>query len=240
MKKQKQLSAQPAKSVSDKRYGKQDQSLPTVVQPEQKPTQKYTPEEAKKLILELVIPGGDLSDNLKKLANDLLPKFFHGSEKEKTEVSKKFDEKAVEVMMTLETDTHVALMESFNPQYRGLAKELSTQIIKDYNAATSAEKALSELIASAFIRVIDNSRRLNNDLGGPGLPITENKTKYLSMLSIQIDRANRQFLNALITLKQLKAPTIEMNIKTKNTFVAQNQQINANNPIGSNENNESK
>lgn len=203
---------------------------------------RYTPEEAKKMILELAIPNGDLGGNLKKLADDLLPKLFHGNNRQKREVSKESDKKIIEVMMALEIDTHVALMESFDPHYRGLAKELSTQIIKDYHATTSAEKALSELIANAFIRVIDNSRRLNNDLGSPGTPITENKTKYLSMLSIQIDRANRQFLNALITLKQLKAPTIEMNIKTKNTFVAQNQQINANSPIESskNENNESK
>lgn len=203
---------------------------------------KYTLEEVQKIILEQAIPNGDLMCNLKNLANNLLPKLFYGSEKEKKEISKKSDEKIIEVMMALETDTHVALMESFNSQYRGLAKELSTQIIKDYNATTSVEKALSELIANAFIRVIDNSRRLNNDLGGPGIPITETKTKYLTMLSLQVDRANRQFLNALITLKQLKAPTIEMNIKTKNTFVAQNQQINADNPIESNknENNESK
>ncbi len=225
-----------------KEKAKKEKNKNTLAQTNNAVLKKYTSEEVQKIVLELAIPNGDLMGNLKKLANDLLPKFFHGSEKEKKEVSKKSDEKIIEVMMALETDTHVALMESFSLQYRGLAKELSTQIIKDYNATTSAEKALSELIANAFIRVIDNSRRLNNDLGGPGLPITETKTKYLSMLSIQIDRANRQFLNALVMLKQLKAPTIEMNIKTKNTFVAQNQQINANNPIESNknENNESK
>lgn len=190
-------------------------------------TKKYSPEETKEMLLEMAIPEGDLKTSLKKFGEVLIPKFFHGNEKEKTEALKDLNEKALEVLSSLETDTHVALMESFNPQYRGLAKELSTQIIKDYNATTSTEKVLSELVANAFIRVIDNSRRLNNDLGGPGVSITENKTKYLTMLSLQIDRANRQFLNALVTLKQLKSPTVEMNIKTTNAFVAQNQQINA-------------
>ena len=59
--------------------------------------------------------------------------------------------------------------------------------------------------------------------------ITENRTKYLAMLSKQIDRANRQFLSALTTLKQLKTPSIEMNIKTNTAFVSQNQQINSKN-----------
>jgi hypothetical protein len=39
-----------------------------------------------------------------------------------------------------------------------------------------------------------------------------------------------------MTLKQLKAPTIEMNIRTNTAFISQNQQINANNPIESNKN----
>lgn len=205
---------------------------------------RYTPEEVKKVILEIVMLDGDLGHNLKNLGDEILPKFFYGNEQEKKEALEKLEKKALEVMMALETDTHWALMESFYSQYRGLVKEFSSQLIKDYNCDTIAEKALAEIIANAFIRVIDNSRRLNNQLGDPGggQPITENRTKYLTMLSKQVDRANRQFLNALVTLKQLKVPTIEMNIRTKNTFVAQSQQINTNQPAESskNENNEAK
>lgn len=214
------------------------------VKTEQKLMQKYTPEEVLRIILEDAVPDGDLKGNLKNLSENILPKLFHGGKKEQEEMQDEFNKKALEVLMTLETDTHVALMEAFYSQYRGLAREFSKQLIKDYDCSTHAEKALAEIITNSYIRIIDNSRRLNNDLGNPngGHPINENRTKYLAMISKQIDRANRQFLNALITLKQLKAPNIEMNIKTKNTFVAQNQQINANNPIESNknENNESK
>ena len=66
--------------------------------------------------------------------------------------------------------------------------------------------------------------------------ISDERTRYLGYLSKQMDRAHRQYLSALMTLKQLKAPAIEMNIKTKNTFVAQNQQINATQPTESNKN----
>jgi hypothetical protein len=47
---------------------------------------------------------------------------------------------------------------------------------------------------------------------------------------------------AIATLKQIKSPNVEMNIRTKNAFIAQNQQFNANTPPNpkENENNESK
>ncbi|MDO8557278.1 MAG: hypothetical protein Q7R98_02330 [Candidatus Jorgensenbacteria bacterium] len=189
-------------------------------------TKKYTPEEARKMVLELAMPDGDLRNNLKNFGDNILPELLHGNEKGKKEALEKFKEKAVEVMMALEPDTHVALMESFDSRYRGLAKELSSQIIKDYSCITGVEKALTEVVVNAFIRIIDNSRRFNN-CAEAGEYLSEERTKHLTMLSIQIDRANRQFLNALITLKQLKSPNIEMNIKTKTAFIAQNQQINA-------------
>jgi len=185
---------------------------------------KYTPQKSKEAILEMMRPEGDLEADLKKLGEEILPKFIHGNEKERSEYEDVLKKKGLEVMMTLELETHVALMETFEPRYRGLAKELSSQLIKDYNCLTSAEKALAETIANAFIRVVDNSRRLNNELECRN--ITRERNKYISILSNQVDRANRQFLNSLLTLKQLKAPIIEMNIKTKNTFLAQNQNVN--------------
>ena len=227
MEKQKQLPA-PNKS---------QEALP-VGKPAKKELQKYTPEETRKMLLETSIPDGDLRNNLKILGANLFPKLLHGSEKEGDKALEKYTGKMLEVMIALESDTHAGLMETFYSQYRGLAKELSIQIIKDYNATTSAEKALVEIIVNAYIRVIDNSRRLNIELGGPGQPINENRTKYMAMLSKQIDRANRQFLNSLMTLKQLKAPMIEMNIKTNTAFVSQNQQINV--PQANNETNDPK
>ncbi len=189
---------------------------------------KYTSEETKKTLLERAVVDGDLSNNLRNFGEDLLPKFLEANEKEERKLKDEFNKMAREILFALETETHAALMETFWSQYRGLSKELSTQIIKDYNAVTSAEKALAEVIANAFIRIIDNSRRLNNYLGNPEevTLINEDRTKYLAMLSKQIDRANRQFITAFTTLKQMKSPTLELNVKTKIAFVAQNQQIN--------------
>jgi hypothetical protein len=190
------------------------------------PVKRQTLEEAKKLLLKSRVPDCDLETELKDFAEDIFPKLLHGNKKEKKEGQDKFNEKALGLMRILEVDTHVGLMESFNPTYRGLVHEMSKQIAKEYGVVTCAEKAITEVAVNAFVRVIDNSRRLNNCLEG-GEFITSERTNYLAMLSKQIDRANRQFVSALVTLKQLKTPALEMNIKTKNAFVAQNQQINA-------------
>ena len=47
-------------------------------------------------------------------------------------------------------------------------------------------------------------------------------------MSKHIDRANRQFITALTTLKQIKMPSLAISVKTKAAFVAQNQQLNVN------------
>jgi hypothetical protein len=146
-----------------------------------------------------------------------------------------------EIMTTMSADTHWDLVETVNPSYRGLAIEFTDQIIREYDCKTNSEKALATFIANAYIRTIDNSRRFNS-CAEAGEHLSDERTRYLAMLSKQIDRANRQFLSALTTLKQIKSPVIEMNIRTKNAFIAQNQQINADGTLKTNnsENNEAK
>ncbi len=193
---------------------------------------KYTPEETKEIIIDhCVLPGIDINHTLRILADEVMPKFCGDVKEEQEEAQKRILDEAMNIMRAFETETQVGIMEAVNKQYQSLAKELSRQIIKDYNCKTSIEKTLANNIAHSYIKILDGSRRLNNDLGKPGQEINENRTKYLTMLSKQTDRAQRQFLAALMTLKQIKAPLVEMNIKATNAFVAQNQQINADKKI---------
>jgi hypothetical protein len=202
---------------------------------------KLSNEEVREKIIQVVKFGGELDQSLSDLS-ETMAKFLDGNKQESSEAESKLKDKLDGIMMSLSNDTHWDLIETFNPAYRGLANELTSQLIKEYKCETHSEKALASLSANAYLRIIDNSKRLNNELGGPGTSISENKTKYLIMLSKQIDRAHRQFISSLTTLKQIKSPTIEMNIRTKNAFIAQNQQINSDYPPKStkNENNESK
>lgn len=125
-----------------------------------------------------------------------------------------------------ESESQVALMESLDEKYRGLAKEMTRTIIQEQNCITEIEKSLAELAVNAYIRVLDNSRRINNEFNAG--TITQNRTLYIAQLSKQIDRSNRQYIQAILTLNQIKNPIIRMNIKTETAFISQNQQINNN------------
>jgi len=77
------------------------------------------------------------------------------------------------------------------------------------------------------LRVIDNSKRFNNCYEA-GEYLSKERTNHLSVMSKQLDQANRQFITALTTLKQIKMPSLAISVKTKAAFVAQNQQLNIN------------
>ena len=202
---------------------------------------KYSNEEVKQKILQISKFEGELDQSLKSIGKDIIPKLLDGDEKEKDEAEKKLEEKLGELMISMSADTHWDIIETFRQQYRGLAKELTSQLIQEYGCKTYSEKALATLTANAYIRMIDNSRRFNGCAEAAEY-LSDDRTRYLAMLSKQMDRAHRQFISSLITLKQIKSPAIEMNIKTNTAFVAQNQQINTDYPPKStkNENNESK
>lgn len=152
--------------------------------------------------------------------------------KEPKEELQKF---AYNSLMPLGLETHYPLAETVKDSYRPLVIEVARQIEKEYDCKTPSEKILAETIAGAHIRIINYSRKLNA-LTDEGY-LTAERNGYGNMLSKEIDRAQRHLITALMTIKQIKSPSIELNVKAKTAFLAQNQQINAlNNPILQNEN----
>lgn len=188
---------------------------------------KYDPEETKKILLSQLSFPGSKQNLLKEFSDVLLPACNRGSKKERISASSELCKRSIELLRLFEGESHVGLMETFEERYRMLSSEMTTAMIYEFNCANEAEKALAELIVNAYIRVIDNSRRLNNEL--ETREITSNRNIYIANLSKQIDRANRQFISALLVLKQVKSPQIEMNIKANNAFVSSNQQFNISN-----------
>ncbi len=190
----------------------------------EKEIKKYDPDGAKKQFLTSFHFPCDKKTLLKELTEDIIPKCHDPKDNEHEIAQKRFTEKAMLLLRIFENDSHVGLMETFTEKYQMLSREMTETMIKEYNCTNEAEKALAELAVNAYIRVIDNSRRLNNML--EMRETTQLINGYFSILSKQIDRANRQFISALLTLKQLKSPQIEMHIKSNTAFIAQNQQIN--------------
>ena len=66
-------------------------------------------------------------------------------------------------------------------------------------------------------------------------PITHERNGLYSAFGKEIERASRQYLATISTLKQLKNPPIEINVKAKTAFVGQNQQFNATQEIKTND-----
>jgi hypothetical protein len=185
---------------------------------------KYDTEEAEKIALSAINFPNSKKALLRELIEDIIPKCSDPKNKDKEVANKNFEKKSMMLLRILESDSHVGLMESFNENYRMLSSEMTNSMIKEFDCSSESEKALVSITVNSYIRCLDNSRRLNNELECQN--ITPNRNIYIANLSKQLDRANRQFISAMITLKQMKSPQVEMNIKANTAFVSNNQQIN--------------
>ncbi len=198
--------------------------------------EKMTIEEAKDFIDQIANIPGDPKHIMKKLSEDLLPQINSGKANKK--IYKETEKVIRKALTAFGLDTHYPLVEIVNERYRPLAIEFSRQLIEEFDCKTPSEKALSQIVVNAYLRVLDDSRKYNSCLEA-GKYLSNERTKHLAVISKQLDRSNRQFITALATLKQIKTPLLEVNVKTKTAFISQNQQLNIS-PSDKNENIEPK
>ena len=166
-------------------------------------------------------------ENIDKKAIRLLSLIDEANGKKKDKIvaenSKFFDDFA----RMHEFDKHYLLAESLTPRFSTMAIRMVKSIIKEYDCRTVLEKSLAEIIASSFCRVLHLSTNLNRNLSGDSISISQTFVNYYNFLSKEIDKANRQYLNALTTLQQIKSPSIKVNLKAETAIVGQNQQFNS-------------
>jgi len=120
-------------------------------------------------------------------------------------------------------DTHAALWESVSEKSGPLAMEFSKDLYEEYDCKTVSEKALAQVVANAFVRTLEYSNTLKTCRNNS---VNTELIGYYSMISKELDRANRQFTSALTALKQIKTPPIKVHVKANNAFMAKNQQFN--------------
>ncbi len=182
----------------------------------------FSPQEMRTNVLPHFTTGNEPDDILKKLNAKLAEAVDKkGVISPDAETQKLF----TAATMILGLDNHHALIMAVKEDYRSLAIEFANNLNKEYVCNTPSEKALSQVAVNAYLRLLDDARRYNN-CSDAGEYISEVRTKHLAMLSKQMDRANRQFISALSSLKQLKNPPMEFTVKAKTAFISQNQQIN--------------
>ena len=153
--------------------------------------------------------------------------FSNNMDKSKGELSSKLCEDYQRVAMTLGLDTHLPIAESLPEDYRLFLVEIIKNVEKEYGCKSSIEKALAETIALSHVRVIHLTKTFNN-YTLVGTAISKEKNNYYNLIGKELDRAHRQLSNGILTLKQIKSPTIPFNVTAKTAFFAKNQQINDN------------
>lgn len=187
----------------------------------------YTPEEARRTLENILAVNSDPQVVFDKLAEEVIPKLINGSDKEKNWAKDEISCRSEEAIMALGLTNHYHLIPTADKQYAALALSMTRQIEKDYDCKTATEKATAEVITIAYIKMIDSSRMFTDWSENKGTLKMKDRIGYLEVMSRQTDRACRQFIAGLALLKQMKQPPLEVTIRTKNTFVANNQQINA-------------
>ncbi len=126
-----------------------------------------------------------------------------------------------------EFDKGILMTSAIPEKYRSFCIDFSRNLQKEYQCETPSEKATAELVAVNFIRTLEIQNKINSYLAQGN--ITDMGVKYLAVLSKELDRANRHYLNSLQTLKMIKLPALEVNIRTQTAVVGQNQIVQANN-----------
>jgi hypothetical protein len=187
----------------------------------------YTPEEARCILENILAVNSDPQVVFDKLAEEVIPKLLNGTEQEKNQAKDEISCRSEEAIMALGLTNHYHLIPTADRQYAALALSMTRQIEKDYDCKTAAEKATAEVITMAYIKMVDSSRMFSDWSENKGALKMRDRIGYLEVMSRQTDRACRQFIAGLAILKQMKQPPLEVTIRTKNAFVANNQQINA-------------
>lgn len=130
-----------------------------------------------------------------------------------------------QVMLVLGLETHQALTESVDHEYRYLITEMIGRIEQEYNCTTVIEKSLAEMVALSHVRVLSLTKTLSG-YGAGKVGINKEINDYYQIISKELDRAQRQLTGAIMTLRQIKMPQLSLNINAKTAFIANNQQIN--------------
>ena len=209
-------------SKNTKKQLKAGAKLPTK-QSEKSLSKDYTPEEIREMVkntLHLTCDPRHILETTTKQVNAYLA----ASDKEAERIKKEMFQSHKDVLTSLGLETHYALAEIVNKRHQPLVIEVARQIEKEYDCKTASEKILVQLIAGTYGKIIDYSSMLNSNIYDLG--VSNEKNAYNAMLSKELDRAHRQLITALTTLRQIKNPPLELNVKAKTAFVAQNQQIN--------------
>ena len=136
------------------------------------------------------------------------------------------DTNAYKALTLLEFDKGLLMMSVIPERFRIFALEFSKNLQKEYQCKTQSEKSIAEMTSLNYVRVLEIQDRINSYLGKGSA--SDTGVKFLSVMSKELDRAERHYITSLQLLRMLKIPPLQMNIKTNMAVVGQNQVVQAN------------
>lgn len=180
---------------------------------------QYSKEEAKEMAISALNGTIDGSTELRKLAEKEFPRLSIG------DIINEETMKIVRAVSAVYSqESGYALLISVDPQYKGFALKLRKSLLKEFDCTTASEIALVDHAVNAHIRELSNSALLES-MNEPRW-ISHEKVELMKLYSCEIDRAHRQFVSAIETLRTIKQPTLKVNVRAQTAFIAHNQQLN--------------
>jgi hypothetical protein len=149
----------------------------------------------------------------------------------------------------LEFENGTLMTETLPDELRTLAIDMLRKLIQEYNCQTIGEKATAELATINYMRTLDLQRQLHRsmevhdglfyshkpnpkdsfygELSNRCLACERSnlELKNRNLLSKELERANKNFLFAINTLRIMRQGPLQINIKTNSANIAQNQMV---------------
>ena len=123
---------------------------------------------------------------------------------------------ATQIVSINNLENHSLLLQTTKQEFVTFTIQLAKDLAAEYSCETTSELVLAQTAAEAYGRFLSLSSYLNQYLNREtysDLTISRQKA-----LSIDLDRAHRQYLASIQTLQQMKGP--QLNIKTGNIQIA--------------------
>ena len=164
--------------------------------------------------------GGAHPDHVIDVAVDIERKL-------KTRQDKEYSDKELESIfraICLDEFNIGFLLDQAVPSHAGaFAVYLSHQLQNQYQCTTTSKKSLAELAALNYCRVFSIQRLINKFLDK--VSVTDLGIKHLSIMSKELDRAQRHYLTSIQALEIGLQPAIKLSIRTQTANIASQQAI---------------
>lgn len=107
--------------------------------------------------------------------------------------------------------------------------DFTNALIAEYKCTTPSEMTLCEMVACNYFEKLRLTNRLSSTMNAAEY-ITHERNSYITALGKSIERADRGYITALNTLRDIRSPMPNIHIKTNTAIVGTNQQFNSNAP----------